>query len=326
MKEISKVKAFLDNSLDTIITENNILKKIRHPLIANLYYSFQDKDSLFLILDYLPGGNLRYYLSNKTNFNENQIKFIISNIILAIEYIHNCHILHRDLKPENLLFDKEGYIHITDFGISKEISKDKIILDVSGTPGYISPEVIMNKPQNEASDFFTIGIITYELIFGKRPFIGNNKQEIANNTLNIKINLEENDLPDDFSEDAADFVNGLLITKNNRRLGSRGIDDIKNHSWLDDVDWTGIENHNINDNNIIFIPVLNEDKNIVDNCDIKNIDKYNIILEKIKREGYFNNFYFNYNDLKKRKGLHFDLNDNSDDEDYFDTDKKENNF
>ena len=323
MKEISKVKAYLNNSLDTIITENNILQKIRHPLIANLYYSFQDKENLFLILDYLPGGTLRSYLSNNTKFNENQIIFIISNIIVAIEYIHNCHIIHRDLKPENLLFDKEGYIHITDFGIAKEISRDAIITDVSGTPGYISPEVIMNKPQNEASDFFTIGIITYELIFGKRPFTGNNKQEIANNMIKIKINVEEKDLPDNFSEYAADFVNGLLTTKNNRRLGYRGIDEIKNHSWLDDVDWMGIEFHNLNEKDIPFIPVIKEDNNIVDNNDDKTIDKYNIILEKIRREGYFNNFYFNYNDLNKRKGLHFDLNDNIDDDEDFDADKKE---
>ena len=322
MKEISKVKAYLDNSLDSIVSENNILKKIRHPLLANLYYSFQDKENLYLILDYLPGGSLRYYISNKFKFNENQIKFIISNIIISIEYIHNCNIIHRDLKPENLLFDNEGYLHITDFGISKEMNRDKIITDKSGTPGYISPEVIINKPQNESSDFFSIGIITYELIFGTRPFVGNNKQEIANNILNTKINLEEKDLPNNFSEYAADFINGLLKIKNNQRLGSRGIDEIKNHSWFDDIDWPGIEYQNLEEKKIPFIPDLREDKNILDNNDNKKIDKYNIILEKINREGIFNNFYFNYNDIKKRKGLHYDLNDN-DDEDFCEEDKNE---
>ena len=213
MKEISKVKAYLNESLESIISECKILTKIHHSFIANLYYAFQDRENIFFVLDYLPGGNLRYYISNKTQFNEEQIRFIISNIILSVEYIHNCNIIHRDLKPENLLFDSEGYIHVTDFGISKELNNENIINDLSGAPGYISPEVIMNKPQNETSDFYAIGIITYELIFGVRPFIGKDKNEIAENMMKKVIKLDENDLPKDFSEDAADFINGLLQKK-----------------------------------------------------------------------------------------------------------------
>ena len=245
MKEISKVKAYLDDSLESIFIEYSILKRIHHPLIANLYYSFQDREFIFLILDYLPGGSLRYYISNKTIFNEKQTKFIIANIVLSLEYIHNCKIIHRDLKPENLLFDSKGYIHITDFGISKEIQNGEEITDISGTPGYISPEMIIKKPQSEVSDFFSIGVITYELIFGNRPFTGNNKNEIAENMINKKINIQEKDLPKDFSIDVADFINRLLEKKSNQRLGSRGIDEIKDHSWLEDIDWNGIELKNI---------------------------------------------------------------------------------
>ena len=320
MKEISKVKAYINESLDSIISENNILKKIRHPFIANLYYSFQDKESIYLILDYLPGGNLRQYISNKTNFNENQVQFIISNLLLSIEYIHNCNIIHRDLKPENLLFDSEGYIHISDFGISKEMKEGKIINDISGTPGYISPEVITNKPQTEVSDFFSIGIITYELIFGVRPFVGNNKNEIAQNMMKININLDEKNLPDNYSGDAADFINGLLQKKSSHRLGARGIDEIKNHSWLEDVDWTMIEYQNIDKDKMPFIPKFKDDMNmnkvVVDDVENKKIEKYNVILEKLNRENYFNNFYFNYHELKKRK----ENRDNKYDEEPFDED------
>jgi len=308
MKEISKVKAYLDNSLDSVKSEYNILKKIQHPLITNLYYSFIDKEYIYLILDYLPGGNLRYYLSNQMKFNENQIKFIISNVILSIEYIHNCGVIHRDLKPENLLFDSEGYVHISDFGISREIKSGKKIIDISGTPGYISPEVVINKPQNETSDFFSIGIITYELIFGKRPFLGNNKKEIADNMLNNNINLNKKNLPHNFSENIADFINGLLKRKNNQRLGSRGIDEIKNHIWLDDVDWTNIENKNLDINQIPFIPSSIEyNIDIKDNNDKKKISKYNIILEKINRENSFSNFFFDYNEKKRNKRMNFSM-------------------
>ena len=324
MKEISKVSAYLDNSIDSIISEFKILKKLRHPLITNLYYSFQDKDNIYLILDYLAGGNLRYYISNKTPFNEKQIKFIISNVLISIEYIHDHNIIHRDLKPENLLFDSEGYVHISDFGISKEMKKGVIITDTTGTPGYISPEVIINKPQNEASDYFSIGVITYELVFGKRPFEGNNKKEIADNMLNNKIYLNENNIPRNFSLDIADFINRLLRRKNNQRLGYRGIDEIKNHIWLDDVDWANIECKNIDINQIPLIPSSVE-KNyyIKDNNDNKKIDKYNMILEKINRQNYFCNFYYNYKEEKKNKKRNLSMNINEDNDfDYIDNDRK----
>ena len=325
MKEISKVKAFINNSLDSIISENNILKKLRYSLIVNLYYSFHDKENLYLILDYMPGGDLRYYISNHTYFEESQIKFFISCIILSINYIHKNRIIHRDLKPENLLFDSEGYLHITDFGISKEIKEGLIINDLSGTPGYISPEVIIGKPQNEVSDFFSIGIITYELIFGKRPFEGKNKKEIADNMLNTRINLEGNNISKHFSLEVTDFINRLLKRKNNQRLGSRGIEEIKNHKWLEDVDWQGIEEKNIDLTNLPFIPVLKDhDKNILENPnDNKKIKKYKNILEKLNRESYFINFYFNFDDIDRKKRHFYYDEDFSEDEVI---DNRENSF
>ena len=313
MKEISKVKAYLNHSLESIISENAILKKLRHSLISNLYFSFHDKENLYLVLDYLPGGNLRYYISEHTHFNDSQVKFFISCIILSIEYIHKNNIIHRDLKPENLLFDSEGYIHVTDFGISRLKKEGLEITDVSGTPGYISPEVIIGKPQNETSDYFSIGIITYELIFGKRPFEGNNKKEIADSILNTRINLNEHSIPKDFSPEVADFINRLLKRKNHQRLGARGIDEIKNHDWLEDVDWQGIEEKQMDISQMPFIPVLrDQDKNIIDFSEKKKIDKYNSILEKLNREGHFNNFYFSFEDLNRKKRNNYSLDEDQD--------------
>ena len=165
MKEISKVKTYIEGNIESLISEFNIIKRLHYSLISNLYYSFQDKEFIYLIIDYLPKGTLRSHLSISNPpisvFTETQIKFLISNIILSLEYIHNCKIIHRDLKPENLLFDNEGYLHLTDFGISKVYNSEKTqILDISGTPGYISPEMIKGEPQNFVSDFFELGIIT----------------------------------------------------------------------------------------------------------------------------------------------------------------------
>ena len=320
MKEISKVKTYVDGNVESLISEFNILKKLHYTLISNLYYSFQDKENIFLILDYLPGGNLRSYFSQNypqiTMFTEIQIKFLISNIILSLEYIHKCGIIHRDLKPENLLFDSEGYLHLTDFGISKIYqSNNNPILDISGTPGYISPEMIKGEPQNFVSDFFGLGIVTYELIFGKRPFEGNNKDEIAEQILNKKINLDENNMRKNFSIDAADFVNRLLRKKNKQRLGSRGIDEIKSHKWLENMDWTSIEYKNIDTKDIGILKILkrynNTNKNI-DDINFKNkIERYNSILNKVNKENIFENFYFNYNDKKNKDDIgEYDLEDN----------------
>ena len=305
MKEISKVKTYLDGNIESLTSEFNILKKLHYPLISNLYYSFQDNEYIFLILDYLPGGSLRSHFpstyQNNPIFSEIQIKFLISNIILSLEYIHNKEIIHRDLKPENLLFDNEGYLHLSDFGISKIYnSENSEILDISGTPGYISPEMIKGESQNFVSDFFGLGIITYELIFGKRPFEGNNKDEIAQNILNKKINLNEKNIGKKFSLDLADFINRLLRKKNNQRLGSRGIDEIKSHKWLEDVDWINIEYKNIDTKKIGILNVLKKNKNEnIEDINFKNkIEKYNSILNKINEENLFKIFYFDYTDDK----------------------------
>ena len=322
MKEISKVKTYIEGNIESLISEFNIIKRLHYSLISNLYYSFQDKEFIYLIIDYLPKGTLRSHLSISNPpisvFTETQIKFLVSNIILSLEYIHNCNIIHRDLKPENLLFDNEGYLHLTDFGISKVYNSEKTqILDISGTPGYISPEMIKGEPQNFVSDFFGLGIITYELIFGKRPFDGNNKDEIAQNILNKKINLNENNMTKEFSLDAADFINRLLRKKNNQRLGTRGIDEIKNHKWLEDIDWISIEYKNIDTNDFGILNVLkineNINKNIID-LNFKNkMERYSSILNKINKENYFKNFYFNFNDNKNKEENKIYTNEDLDD-------------
>ena len=218
MKEISKVKAFLKKSLNLIRTEKSILKSIHYNLIANLYFSFQDKDFLYLILDYYSGGDLRFYLEQNIQFEENQIKFFVANIVLSLRYLRKNNILHRDIKPENLVFDKKGYLNLTDFGISKKVKSNKLIKDMSGTPGYMSPEILLEKNQTFSSDYFSVGIVIYELIFLQRPFDGKTKQELADNILHKSIDLTKDQLPINFtnsstSNDLVDFINRLLRRK-----------------------------------------------------------------------------------------------------------------
>ena len=294
MKEISKVKAYLKNSLASIILEKHILSYLHYPLIANLNYSFQDKEYLYLVLDYFPGGDLRYH--KNINFTENQIKFLISNILLSLNYIHSMNIIHRDLKPENLIFDGRGYLYLTDFGIAKKVKKGKPIICGSGTPGYLPPEIFLKKPQSFASDFFSVGVICYELIFKKRPFRGKNKKEIGENMLYKSIKLTQEKMPSGFSSDVPDFINKLLKRNQRERLGYKSIDEIKNHKWLQDVDWHSIENKMVESDNIPFTPVVgdNFDYDYVNQKDNYNLDNYDEYLKQINQSELFKNFYFNY--------------------------------
>ena len=306
MKEMSKVKAYMKKSLGAILLEKNILTNLRHNLITNLNFSFQDKEYLYLVLDYLPGGDLRYYLSRKMKFNESQIKFFVSNLILSLNYIHNNNVIHRDIKPENLVFDERGYLHLTDFGISRKIKNGRSILDKSGTPGYISPEVLLNKPQNFCSDFFSVGVICYELLLNKKPFKGKNKKEVAEKILHKNIKLTKKDIPEGYSLMFGDFINKLLKRNYIERLGYRSIKDIMNHPWLEKVEWENIEQKNVICENIPFQPAIGDNfddeyANKKEQMDMEHYDEY---LKKVNDSGYFKSFYFNCFSIKKSKTMH----------------------
>ena len=300
MKEMSKVKAYIKKSLASILSEKNILTNLHYSLLSNLNFSFQDKEYLYLVLDYLPGGDLRYYINRKIIFNENQIKFIISNLLLSLKYIHNNSILHRDIKPENLVFDDKGYIHLTDFGISKKLKKGKNIYDKSGTPGYISPEVLLNKPQTFSSDFFSVGVICYELLLHKKPFKGKNKKELAEKILYRDIRLTKKDIPDNYSVMMGDFINKLLKRNHRERLGDKGIKFIMDHPWLEGVQWDIIEAKLVTNDSIPFTPSIgdNFDNNLANKKEEIDMEHYEEYLKKINDSGYFKSFYFNYYTIK----------------------------
>ena len=315
MKEISKVKAYLKKSIKSIKTGRAILKKIHYNFISNLYFSFQDKDFLYLILDYFSGGDLRFYLEQNIQFEEKQIKFFVSNIILSLRYLRLNNIIHRDIKPENLVFDKKGYLNLTDFGIARKFKNNKLIKDMSGTPGYLSPEVLLQNNQTFSSDYFSLGIIIYELIFLQRPFEGKTKQELSENILNKNINLTREQLPINFrnsqsADDLVDFINKLLKRKKEKRLGDKDINQIIRHPWLKDVEWENIESKMLLEENIPFIPSKGDNFNFLKvNKHLNEKDKnYKSYLKLINHSTFFNDFYFNF--YTKNSKISEDSNDN----------------
>lgn len=140
----------------------------------NIHYAFQDRENLYLVIDLLTGGDLRFHIGKMRRFSENQSKFFIASLLLALSYLHEHGIIHRDIKPENLVLDCDGYIRLTDLGIAR-VNKGNNAGDTSGTPGYMAPEVMCRMDHSVVSDYFAVGVIAYELMLGRRPYNGRSR-------------------------------------------------------------------------------------------------------------------------------------------------------
>lgn len=241
---MSKAKIIDKKSIDNVLGEKLLLSQLHHPFIVNMIYSFQDHDNLYLVMDLLPGGNLRYHISIKRRFTEKQNKFLIGCILVGLEYIHSQNILHRDIKPENLVFDSRGYLRITDFGIAKKYKVNNR-KDTSGTVGYLAPEVLCNENHNFSIDYYAVGIITFELAYGHRPYIGKTKSEIKHLILTRQVQIDYDELPEGYSNEAADFINKLIQRKPKNRLGKDSINEVINHPWLNGFDWEELKKKNL---------------------------------------------------------------------------------
>ena len=239
MKKMSKCKIIDKRSEKSIKAERDLLSIMNHPFIINMHFSFQDIDFLYIAMDLLTGGDLRYQIFKQKIFYEEQTKFFISCIILSLEYIHTNNILHRDLKPENLVLDSQGYLKLTDFGIAKIYRKENN-KDTSGTPGYMAPEVMNGQNHTIAVDYFALGVIGYELMMRKRPYLGKNRKEIKEKIMSQQVQVKKNMVPQGWSIESADFINRLLQRKPANRLGLRGPTEVKEHPWFKGYDWKNL--------------------------------------------------------------------------------------
>ena len=195
MKEMCKAKVSYKKCIESVSNERKFLEKFNYNLLCNMYYAFQDSETLYIVMDYLSGGDLRYLISRRNYFTEIETKFIAACITLNLNYIHSKNVIHRDIKPENLVFDSNGYLHLTDFGIALEYHRgDKGVKSASGTPGYMAPEAITNKKQEFSVDYFALSVIVYELMMEERPYLGKNRKRIKEQMLNIEIKLDKDEV------------------------------------------------------------------------------------------------------------------------------------
>jgi p70 ribosomal S6 kinase len=245
MKVMRKDKIMEKNHAEYMKAERDILTKIEHPFIVQLRYSFQTKYRLYLVLDFVNGGHLFFQLYHHGLFREDLARIYTAEIALAVSHLHTNGIMHRDLKPENILLDPDGHAMLTDFGLAKQFDENKRSNSMCGTIEYMSPEIVLGKGHDKAADWWSVGILLFEMLTGKPPFIGGNRQKIQQKIVKDKMKL-----PAILSSDAHSLLKGLLQKDPSKRLGNgpNGSDDVKNHKWFKPINWKKLEAREIHPN------------------------------------------------------------------------------
>lgn len=232
MKVINKRYLIRNNQLKYAITECNVLKQTDSPFIVTLHFAFQTMENLYMILDYCPGGDLGFHLMSRL-FEENEAKFYIGELILAIEHLHNLDIIYRDLKPENILIDSENHIKLADFGLAKErIAQGELSQSFCGSPAYLSPEMVTRKGVGKSADIYGIGAVLYEMISGTPPFYSNEIEKLYQNIKKSKLVLHNY-----FSDELKDLLKKLLCRDPKKRIGIYNKSEIKSHPFFKDLNW-----------------------------------------------------------------------------------------
>lgn len=207
MKILKKKEISMRNEQQHILSERNILADTRNPFIVALKFAFQSRSKLFMVMEFMPGGELFYHLSRLRRFSEDTARFYIAEVIMGIEYLHSKNIIYRDLKPENILLGLDGHIKLTDFGLSKIVEENNFkTRTICGTPEYQAPEIIMNSEYDKAVDFWSIGCLMYELISGLPPFQDNDRNVLKNKILYQNLTFSRI-----FSESARNLIDKLLV-------------------------------------------------------------------------------------------------------------------
>ncbi|KAL7749916.1 hypothetical protein RI367_004792 [Sorochytrium milnesiophthora] len=222
------------DSKDSAKTESEILRIIRHPFIVGLHYALQNQERMYLVMEYVNGGELFFHLSQQGKFPEARAKFYGAEILLALQCLHGKGIVYRDLKLENILLDKDGHIKIADFGLSSMEAADKKTFTVAGTAEYFAPEVIKNQGCSFPADWWAFGIILFELMCGYHPFYNPDQATLYKLILYSRL-----EYPAHLSSKAIDLISKLLEREPTKRLGSgkHGSRDIQTHAFFRDIDF-----------------------------------------------------------------------------------------
>ncbi|KIN07442.1 hypothetical protein OIDMADRAFT_150987 [Oidiodendron maius Zn] len=233
VKVLKKAQVVKMKQVEHTNDERRMLQEVKHPFLITLWGTFQDSKNLYMVMDFVEGGELFSLLRKSQRFPNPVAKFYAAEVTLALEYLHSKQIIYRDLKPENLLLDRYGHLKITDFGFAKKVPD--ITWTLCGTPDYLAPEVVSSKGYNKSVDWWSLGILIFEMLCGFTPFWdGGSPMKIYENILKGRVKY-----PPYIHPDAQDLLQRLITADLTKRLGNLhgGSQDVKNHQWFAEVTW-----------------------------------------------------------------------------------------
>ncbi|KAI8615490.1 kinase-like domain-containing protein, partial [Chytriomyces sp. MP71] len=239
IKVLRKSDMIAKNQVTNIKSERMILGQLDSPYVVKLYFSFQTKDNLYLVMEYLNGGDCAALVKAVGQLDEKWAKQYISEVVLGLEFLHSKGIIHRDLKPDNMLIDHNGHVKLTDFGLSRvgflgRRAKGAFV----GTPDYLAPESILGMGQDASVDWWALGVILYEFLYGIPPFHADSPPRVFERILACNIDWMEDDV--EISVEARELMEKLMCKSVEKRLGTRGADEVKKHLFFADVDWSAL--------------------------------------------------------------------------------------
>ncbi|CAN6891302.1 unnamed protein product [Brassica oleracea] len=267
IKVLKKADMIRKNAVESILAERDILINVRNPFVVRFFYSFTSSENLYLVMEYLGGGDFYSLLKNIGCMDESNARVYIAEVILALEYLHSEGVVHRDLKPDNLLIAHDGHVKLTDFGLSKvglisstddlsgpDFGASSLFLEEKpkwttsehefgsrdkrsavGTPDYLAPEILLGTGHGATADWWSVGIILFEFMVGIPPFNADHPEQIFDNILNRNIPWPS--VPEEMSHEARDLIDRLLTEDPHQRLGARGAAEVKQHIFFKDINW-----------------------------------------------------------------------------------------